>query len=314
MTARPGTSKVLLKLKKSVEAGDYYEAHQMYRTTCKGQTYDKAIELLSSGANTLLDHEQYSSGLDLSLYLLDIYMQASTPVTKDTLALVTGLIGKIPPKIKARKQLMAVAIQWTVKSGDGSNGNLELHDYIGCLYRKESNYAEAEKHFFLGTDGSAAAWGDMLYEGSVGTSDITRGRYIARPVLQYLCEKNLGGARAALTAFQKRLKSEDATTYIVATASFAVPVDIYRPPLVNFCQALIFLVERDARDLFTMLRNRYRAELKEENAFDELLDCIGKDYFGIALPSSGNNQANMMQQMLQNMLMGGAGVRPLGNR
>jgi hypothetical protein len=35
--ARQGTSKVLLKLKTSVEAGEYYEAHQMYRTVCNRQ-------------------------------------------------------------------------------------------------------------------------------------------------------------------------------------------------------------------------------------------------------------------------------------
>ncbi|KAI8050558.1 hypothetical protein BDF22DRAFT_695597 [Syncephalis plumigaleata] len=308
MSARQGTSKVLLKLKKSVEAGDYYEAHQMYRTVCnrhvKGKQYDKAIELLSSGATILLEHKQYSSGLDLSNYLLDVYMQASKPVTKETLAM---------------------AIQWTTKNGYGPNGNVELHDYVGNLYRQEGNYAEAEKHYFLGSNQSASAWGDMLYEGSVGASDITRGVYIARPILQYLCENNLIGAQAALAAFQKRLEAEDATAFVVDTIAFgapdvfgddtdlpassseSIPITIYRPPLVNFCQALIQLVQRDARDLFTMLRNRYRTELREEQALDKMLDVIGQRYFNIPLPSSGNNQMNMMQQMLQGILGGNMG-------
>jgi hypothetical protein len=51
----------------------------------KGKQYDKATELLLSGATILLEHKQFSSGLDLSNYLLDVYIQASKPVTKDTL-------------------------------------------------------------------------------------------------------------------------------------------------------------------------------------------------------------------------------------
>ncbi|RKP26175.1 hypothetical protein SYNPS1DRAFT_14561 [Syncephalis pseudoplumigaleata] len=305
MATRTGTNKVLLKLKKSVEAGDYYEAHQMYRTVCNRQAkqYERAIELLSSGATLLLEHKQYSSGVDLSHYLLDVYQQTSTPVNKDTLGLVVALIGKVPSTVKARKQLIAAAIQWTAKHGHAPNGHMELHDYVGHLYRQEGNYAEAEKHFFLGSDRSAAAWGDMLYEGSMGASDITRGNYIARPVLQYLCEKNLSGAQAALTAFMARLKAED------AAATATMTIDIFRPPLVNFCQALVLLVQRDARDLFTMLRNRYRAELREEKVFDEMLDNIGHIYFNIPLPASGNQQMNMMQQMLQGILAGNMGAR-----
>jgi hypothetical protein len=97
------------------------------------------------------------------------------------------------------------------------------------------------------------------------------------------------GAQAALAAFQKRLKAEDATAFVVDTISFGAPdvfdddtdlstnnsetisIEIFRPPLVNFCQALIQLVQRDARDLFTMLCNRYRAELREEKAFAEVM-------------------------------------------
>jgi hypothetical protein len=106
----------------------------------------------------------------------------------------------------------------------------------------------------------------------------------------------LNGARAALAAFQRLLKEEDTEAYVVATKSFgapsvetsdvfdddadfptvessnesAVPVELYRIPLVNFCQALVFIVERDARDLYTMLRNRYRTELRDEKVMDEV--------------------------------------------
>ncbi|RKP05082.1 hypothetical protein THASP1DRAFT_26370, partial [Thamnocephalis sphaerospora] len=158
----------------------------------------------------------------------------------------------------------------------------------------------------------------------------------------FLSERNIDGARAALEGFQRRLKAESADNILdtklfgqpavtndeplefdddadvpaisdsgaAAAASdnqVPTPVDVYRAPLLNFCTLLILTVERDARDLFTRLRNRYRADLREDESYDKIMDRIGQMYFGIQPPQAGGGQANFMQQMLQNMLMGGGG-------
>ncbi|RKP09912.1 hypothetical protein THASP1DRAFT_3220, partial [Thamnocephalis sphaerospora] len=166
--AKNGTSNVLLKLKASVEEGKYYEAHQMYRSVCnryvKAKNYDKAVRLLASGARVLLDHEQYGSGVDLALYLVEVYASAEFPVDKKRLGLIVELIDRIPTNVQSRKQLIAASILWTAKASGTPSGNAELHDHVGALYWKEGDFAEAERHFFLGTTEGAAAWGEMLYE------------------------------------------------------------------------------------------------------------------------------------------------------
>ncbi|KAF9997337.1 hypothetical protein BGZ79_008961 [Entomortierella chlamydospora] len=88
MAAARGTAKVLQKLEKSVGAGNYYEAHQMYRTVAnryvKAQNYKDAIDLLHSGSLLLLKHNQAGSGADLGLYLIEVYNLDKVPVTEES--------------------------------------------------------------------------------------------------------------------------------------------------------------------------------------------------------------------------------------
>lgn len=70
-----GVSRVLAKLDSSIESGNYYEAHQMYRTLyfryTAQQKFDECLELLYKGALKLISKQQETSGADLGLLLLD---------------------------------------------------------------------------------------------------------------------------------------------------------------------------------------------------------------------------------------------------
>merc|ERR1711963_148315 len=69
-----GASRVLAKLNASLENGNFYEAHQMYRTLYYRYTaqkkYGEIESMLYEGAVKLFDKDQGGSGADLSkLYL-----------------------------------------------------------------------------------------------------------------------------------------------------------------------------------------------------------------------------------------------------
>lgn len=70
-----GVSRVLAKLDSSIEAGNYYEAHQMYRTLYFRYTlqkkYDDCLELLYTGSIKLIAKQQETSAADLGLLILD---------------------------------------------------------------------------------------------------------------------------------------------------------------------------------------------------------------------------------------------------
>lgn len=72
---RGGVSRVLVKLEASVEAGNYYEAHQMYRTLyfryLTQKRYEDCLDLLYKGSVKFLQNEQFTSGADLGILVVD---------------------------------------------------------------------------------------------------------------------------------------------------------------------------------------------------------------------------------------------------
>lgn len=72
---RGGVSRVLVKLEASVEAGNYYEAHQMYRTLyfryLNQKRYEDCLDLLYKGSVKFLQNQQYTSGADLGILVVD---------------------------------------------------------------------------------------------------------------------------------------------------------------------------------------------------------------------------------------------------
>lgn len=80
-TTTRGVSRVLAKLEASVESGNYYEAHQMYRTLyfrySSQKRYDECLDLLYKGSVKFLNNEQFSSGADLGMLVIDTLEKAN---------------------------------------------------------------------------------------------------------------------------------------------------------------------------------------------------------------------------------------------
>lgn len=89
-TTRGGVARVLAKLEASVEAGNYYEAHQMYRTLyfryLTQKRYEDCLDLLYKGSVKFLQNEQFSSGADLGILVVDtLEKRGAKPEVKDDL-------------------------------------------------------------------------------------------------------------------------------------------------------------------------------------------------------------------------------------
>lgn len=78
-----GIDRVLTKLKASVAAGNFYEAHQMYRTLyfryLNQRRFDDCLQMLHTGALQFLDQEQHSIGADLSCLVVDTLSKRGQP-------------------------------------------------------------------------------------------------------------------------------------------------------------------------------------------------------------------------------------------
>ncbi|KAI7866296.1 hypothetical protein BDF14DRAFT_1728739 [Spinellus fusiger] len=304
-----GTEKTLQKLKDSVESGNYYETHQMYRTVArrynKQQKHQHAIQLLHDGAVSLMKHGQSASGSDLSNYMLETYTTFSVPVDATSLDRVVEILSLYPRNEPGRKQFINNAFSWTQKHGQYPEGDPELHDYVGTMFFYEGHYNRAEEHLLVGTDHSAELLGKLALAWALQekTPSKEKGKFIARTVLQYLAMKSIHHASLAFNSF---LASESQPQYgrgqvMMALAEAPTELVIYTDHWLNFSQLMLLTVQRDASDLFVQLRKNYESVYREHKGFDELLDDIANVFFNIPKP---RRQGNMLQDMLSSLFAG----------
>lgn len=105
-----GVSRVLAKLEESVQCGKYYEAHQKYRTLyfryLSQKRFDECLDLLFSGAQILLDNQQYSSGADLGLLVVDTLEKTNVTDIELWIHRLGTIIAKIRPNLVERETLL----------------------------------------------------------------------------------------------------------------------------------------------------------------------------------------------------------------
>ncbi|KAI8095390.1 hypothetical protein BDF21DRAFT_405774 [Thamnidium elegans] len=311
MASSKGTEKTLQKLRESVNAGNYYEAQQMYRTVArrlnKQQKYQDTIRLLHDGAILLLQHNQNGSGSDLANYMLETYKLASVPVDEASLDRVVEILSLYPAAEVGRKTFISNAFRWAKANGEYPQGDPELHDYVGTMFYNEKKYNLAEDHLLLGTKHSAELIGKLAYEWAVEENVQYKGIYLARIVLQFLASKDILFAQLAYKNFISAGKQPVAGESQVRKAPADEPTSyyIYADPWINFTQMLLLTVQRDASDLFKEVQSKYEGLYGSEPNFVELVQDIGFQFFNIQKP---RKQGNMMAEMMANLFSGGGGA------
>ncbi|BFZ17832.1 hypothetical protein BsWGS_20871 [Bradybaena similaris] len=286
-----GVDRVLAKCEACIKAGNFYEAHQMFRTVyfrySGQQKYDDAADLLYRGALILLQHKQYSSGADLSLLLLDVLNKSQTPVTSDTLNQITHLFEKMDPECPDRYPYLAKAISWSKKiNKDHKRGHPDLHQRFGVIFWHERNYTQARYHYIHSTDGEGCA--QMLLEfhtthGYPSEVDL----FITQAVLQYLCLQNKATANVCFEVYTQRHPGIDT----------GPP---YSLPLLNFLWLLLIALEGGKLPVFTVLCEKYQVSISRDPNYKEYLDQIGQMFFGVPPPQK--TPQGIFGSLLQNVL------------
>lgn len=107
-----GVSRVLAKLEASVKSGDYYEAHQMYRTLyfrySSQKQYVECLDLLYKGALQFLNQHQYSSGVDLGLLVVDTLEKATLEDYEIWIQRLGVLLSKIAANVAERETFLVI--------------------------------------------------------------------------------------------------------------------------------------------------------------------------------------------------------------
>ncbi|XP_070187925.1 Golgi to ER traffic protein 4 homolog isoform X2 [Littorina saxatilis] len=260
MAAARGIERVLAKCEECIGSGNFYEAHQMIRTLYfrynSQQKYAEAIDLLYRGALTLLNHNQYGSGADLSLLLVDTLEKSSTPVTQETIEKLAQLFEKMDPDCPERPVFVSRAIKWTTNIDQShTRGHPNLHQKLGVIFWQENNYPAARYHYIHSEDGEGCASMLLAYHTARGyPSEVDL--FITQAVLQYLCLKNKTTASSCFKAYTTKHPA------IKAGPPYVLP-------LLNFIWFLLVAVESGKIAVFTILCEKYQISLERDPAYKE---------------------------------------------
>ncbi|KAL5285523.1 GET4 family protein [Megaselia abdita] len=280
-----GVARVLGKLENSIQEGNFYEAHQMYRTLFfrySGQNkVDDCLSLLHSGAKLFLEKEQYSSGADLILLLLTTLGKRSKPEKEEIdewVEKLGNLIGKMKPTVVERQDIITKSIQWAFEVSKSYATPL-LHKKIGQILWTEGSFLQARKHILLSKEGVTS--GRMLVAFSTASGYKTEiDLIITQFILQQLCA----------------LKEPEVSEITFKTYTLNHP-DIKKsaPPfnlaLLNFLWFLIELVKQQAvrEAVFKKIVELYKPSLDRDPEFKVYLEKIGRIYFNIQEPAQNRN-------------------------
>ncbi|CAD6993175.1 Golgi to ER traffic protein 4 homolog [Ceratitis capitata] len=274
-----GVSRVLLKLENSIEAGNYYEAHQMYRTLYfryNGQRkYNECLELLWNGALRLISKQQETSGADLALLLMDTLEKRSSADGEANndgelwIERLGTIIGNLSPTTVERETLINRAIQWSCDMSGNTFGHPKMHKAVAQVFWTETNYELSRHHFLLSRNGNLC--GRMLikmHQNKGNDSEIDL--FIVQAVLQQLCLKD---RKAAEDTFK---------SYTANHPSIRRKEAPFEQPLLNFIHFLFRVIDTGRPHVFEALRDLYKPSLKRDPSFEKYLVKIGVHFFGIA--------------------------------
>lgn len=295
MTARGerGVSRVLEKLEASISSGQYYEAHQMYRTLyfryLSQKKYSDLLNLLYKGSTLLLQHDQQGSGADLALLFIDVLTKSESKPNEELIEKIGQLFAMMTSSLPEREMFLTNAVKWSMD--DNKKGHPLLHKKIAEVYWKEKKYTAAHRHFLHSSDGSAYA--NMLIElhttkGLKSEIDL----FIAQAVLQILCLRNL---QMALDAFYKY-------TALHPSIKDDKKKPPYMTPLLNFLWFLLYAIEQKHVIQFKILRKVYAISIKRDPYYSEYLDNIGRVWFGIEIPQDTRNPNSVFGGLLKSII------------
>jgi hypothetical protein len=164
---REGGLKVIKRAENKIESGEFYEAHQLYKTIyfryMNQKRWGDALFVVFHGAKKLFLYNQNNSAADLSLLVLETYIECKAQVNEENRDRIIHLFSLFPSNHSLKNRFIFSCLRWSQREGVYCEGDpvLLLNFGLDCL--KESKYLEAQEYFLkCYEDQSVRLWAETL--------------------------------------------------------------------------------------------------------------------------------------------------------
>uniref|UniRef100_A0A915PU69 Uncharacterized protein n=1 Tax=Setaria digitata TaxID=48799 RepID=A0A915PU69_9BILA len=299
-------SRVERKLELCFENGNYYEAHQIYRTlynrlSSQGK-WQELQDMLYSGVLRLLAAKEATSAIDLAELHVEALEKSKTPVSSVILDRFEELLNLLPAQLEKdletnsepedrRLRYISLGIKWTMAVGDRKRyrrrGHPGLHLRIAKSLWHEGNYVNARNHFMYSDNPEMFAVFLIEYQLKYGYST-EKDLFIAQAVLQMLCDRKPKSALKLLQVY--------CDMHPDIGSGFPYPF-----PLLNFLHFTVICIANKEVTYYTVLVEQYESEINRDPEYKHFLDRIGQIYLGVPQPQTarGGFLGNVIKGLLK---------------
>ena len=300
-----GVQKALQRVKAQVDAGAFYEAQQMYKTTYhryhSRKQLDEAYQVLREGAVQQLRSGQITCGAELGTMLVDAYTEDRAPAGAAAVGALCDIVRAMPADgaiaedgagVEACSRFVTAAVKWAHKAGADA-GVRQLHDLFAAHLVAAYGWhqlARASMHYARGADADAfaAALASCSAAAPPGEADL----FAARAVLQTL-------ACAHPSTLGRQLQHADALLAACRRRPWAGGRPLPDSPLLHFCQFLLTALQQRSARLEQLLRVKYSAALARDPALEAYLLRAEELYLNTGGGGGGGLLAGLLRGLLE---------------
>ncbi|CAG9534033.1 unnamed protein product [Cercopithifilaria johnstoni] len=298
-------SRVEEKLRLCFEYGNYYEAHQIYRTMYSRLSnqgkWQEIQDMLYSGILRLLEAGEAASAIDLAELFVEALEKSKTPVSSAVLDRFDELLNLLPAQLEKdleanseredrRIRYISLGIKWSMAVGDRKRyqrrGHPGLHFRIAKSLWRDGNYMNARNHFMYADNPETFAIFLTEYQLKYGYTT-EKDLFIAQAVLQMLCDRRPKSALKLLESYSD--------VHPDIRNGFPYPF-----PLLNFLHYAIICIANKQLAYFTVLIEQYENEINRDPEYKQLLDRIGQIYMG--MPQRQTARGGFLGNMIKGLL------------
>lgn len=302
-----GVQKALQRVKAQVEAGAFYEAQQMYKTTYhryhSRKQLDESYQVLREGAVQQLRSGQITCGTELGTMLVTAYTEDKVPGTDANVESLCHIVRAMPSAptsdggdddatVDACSRFVSAAVKWAHKQGNDP-GVRQLHDLFASHLLAAYGWqqlARASMHLARGDDaaGFAAALAACSAAAPPGEQDL----FVARAVLQTL-------ACAHPSTLGRQLQHADNLLAACRRQPWAGGAPLPETPLLHFCQFLLTALQQRSQRLAQLLRVKYSGSLARDGALEAYLSRVEELYLNVGGGGGGGLLAGLLRGLLE---------------
>lgn len=309
MATSAGVEKALQRVKAQVEAGAFYEAQQMYKTTYhryhSRKQLDESYQVLREGAVQQLRSGQITCGTELAGMLVDAYTEDKVQATGSALDSLCNIVRAMPSSplssggdddaaVDACSRFVTAAVKWAHRQGADACVR-QLHDLFAAHLMGAYGWrllGRASMHFARGAD--ADAFAAALAGCSAAAPAEEQDLFVARAVLQTL-------ACAHPSTLGRQLQHADALLTACKRRPWADNQPLPETPLLHFSQFLLTALQQRSHRLLQLLRVKYSGSLERDPALEAYLARVEELYFNAGSSSGGGG---LLAGLLRGLLEG----------